>query len=114
MNLTERTRRDQTLELVMRCRNVYVDISCRATNEKYYQDLATFLDGLEEDERSTLMDHLLFGSDFAVNLMWIESYNRYIALFSETKALKPEEKLALCSTNPARFLFRQPGHAIGA
>ena len=114
MNLTERTRRDQTLDLVMRCRNVYVDISCRATNEKYYRDLATFLDGLEEDERSTLMDHLLFGSDFAVNLMWIESYNRYIALFSETKALKPEEKLALCSTNPARFLFRQPGRAIGA
>jgi hypothetical protein len=113
MNLTERTRRDQTLELVLRCRNVYVDISCRATTEKYYRDLATFLEGLEEDRRSTLMDRLLFGSDFAVNLMWIESYNRYVALFSETGALKPEEKLALCSTNPERFLFRQSAEASG-
>ncbi len=53
-----------------------------------------------------LRSRILFGTDFAVNLMWIDSYNGYLGLFSRTAALTPEEKHAFCSTNPERFLFR--------
>lgn len=102
----DEARRDQTVELALKCENVYVDISCRATSEKYYRELRKLLDGLSEADARKLKSRILFGTDFAVNLMWIDSYNHYLRLFSETWALSPEEKEAMCSTNPERFLFR--------
>jgi len=51
------------------------------------------------------MQRILFGSDFAVNLLWSESYNAYVGLFRETTTLTPESKRALCSINPESFLF---------
>jgi hypothetical protein len=101
----EKARREGTLALVLGRDNVYVDISCRATKKTYYDNLRDLLDDLDPADRAKLLARTLFGSDFAVNLMWIESYNAYVRLFSETKALTPEEKVAMCSTNPERFLF---------
>ena len=95
----------ETLKLVLTADNVYVDISCRATSEKYYARLRSVLDQYSGEERVKLGSRILFGSDFAVNLMGVESYNEFLDLFSRTKHLTPEEKLAFCSTNPERFLF---------
>ncbi len=99
-------RRDQTVELVLKYENVYVDLSCRATSEKYYRELRKMLDGLLAEDVEKLRSRILFGTDFAVNLMWIDSYNGYLGLFSRTMALTQEEKHAFCSVNPERFLFR--------
>ncbi len=107
LTLAERKRQQETLALVLQYENVYVDVSCRATSDAYYQALKALLDGLPVPDAEKLTRRILFGSDFAVNLMWIESYNRYLDLFSRTEALTPAEKHTFCSVNPERFLFRK-------
>jgi len=106
MGRIESSRQQHSLSLVLEYENVYVDLSCRATSDDYYQRLRALLDRLPVENAETLRCRILFGSDFAVNLMWIESYNRYLDLFSHTEALTPAEKHAFCSVNPERFLFR--------
>ncbi len=106
MGRLERNRQEETLALVLKYENVYVDVSCRATSDVYYQRLRALLDRLPPKDAEKLRSRVLFGSDFAINLMWIESYNRYLDLFSRTTALTPAEKDAFCSVNPERFLFR--------
>lgn len=106
VGLRERRRGRETLDLVLRSKSVYVDISCRAVNQTYYEGLRSLLDGLPPDDRGMLRSRLLFGSDFAVNLLWVDSYNQYVDLFSRTPFLSADEKLAMCSTNPEAFLFR--------
>ncbi len=103
----DKGRREATVDLVLRHENVYVDISCRATGDPYYRELRKLLDQLSAADAEKLRSRILFGTNFAVNLMWIDSYNGYLGLFSRTTALTPEEKHAFCSTNPERFLFRQ-------
>jgi len=105
----ERDRQEEIIALVLDHENVYVDISCCGTSDAYYQSLKALFDRMPTAELEKLTSRILFGSDFAVNLMWIESYNKYIDIFSRTKALTPAEKRAFCSTNPERFLF--PGDA---
>lgn len=85
--------------------NVYTDFSCRACNEEYYLHLKNVLEQQKEEDRAKLTKRILFGSDFAVCLGSIDSYNRYVHLFSETKYLQPEEKHAFCCQNPQEFLF---------
>ncbi|MFO8033730.1 MAG: amidohydrolase family protein [Candidatus Bipolaricaulota bacterium] len=106
MGRREHERRDATVDLVLKYENAYLDIPCWATSEKYYRGLRKLLDGLSEGDTRKLKARILFGSDFAVSLMWIDSYNCYVGLFSDTQALTPEEKQAFCSRNPERFLFR--------
>ena len=101
----DRKRQRETLALVLRHENVYVDISCQATTEAYYKGLKALLEGLDAKAREKLERRILFGSDFAINLMWIESYNHYVALFSQTPSVTLAQKLAFCSANPERFLF---------
>jgi len=105
MDWPERGRRQETLALVLEYASVYVDISCRATSEVYYRRLKALFDSLPLMDLEVLQPHILFGSDFAVNLIQIESYNKYLDLFSRTSSLTPQEKNLFCSTNPARFLF---------
>lgn len=105
MGKMEAARRHDTLALVLDYENVYVDISCRATSESYYQRLKDLFDALPVIDLDTLQRRILFGTDFAVNLMWIDSYNRYVDLYSRTPSLTPQEKHAFCSVNPASFVF---------
>lgn len=112
--LGESHRRKETRDLVLDHENVYVDISCLATKEKYYRALRECIDEIEDDKkREKFQQRLLFGSDFAVNLLWIESYNAYVDLFSSTQALDTDQKRLLCSTNPERFLFNPPPGVSG-
>ena len=99
-------RRKALLRLILDRPNLYVDISCHATKPKYYSRLRRALDRLNEEERATIRERILFGTDFAVSLMMIESYTAYLRLFSESQAITDEERELFCSINPARFLFR--------
>jgi predicted TIM-barrel fold metal-dependent hydrolase len=105
MDRLERARRKETLDLLLEYPNVYVDISCRGTSEVYYHRLKALFKSLPEKKLDRLRCRILFGSDFPVSLRGVESYNKYLDLFSLTPSLTPQEKNLLCSTNPARFLF---------
>ena len=88
------------LALITEYPNAFADFSCTAFDDKFYRALKQLLAG-----QPHIHDRILFGSDFMINLLWCNSYNDYLELFLKTKHLTKEDKQALCSDNPARFLF---------
>lgn len=80
--------------------NVYTDISCLAFDDAFYEDFAEVL-----KKNSKLINKVLFGSDYLINLQWIGSYNEYLRAFQSTDKLSEEQKFKICSTNPEKFLF---------
>lgn len=101
----KKRRLKEILELVSNNKNVYVDFSIRAINDKYYTSLKKLIEGSSDELKAKLKRRILFGSDFTINLMSIESYNSYLAIFSTNTSFNKEEKDGFCSTNPERFLF---------
>jgi hypothetical protein len=88
------------IALIQQYPNVYTDFSCRALDDDYYRSLSEII-----ASKPMVKDRILFGSDFLMNLLWIDSYNDYLGLFDATAHLRPEEKDLFCSVNPERFLF---------
>ncbi len=96
--------------------NVYADFAIRAIDEAYYIELKKLL-----DNKPGLRDRILFGSDFPMVLLDLESYNQYVKTFSDTSfgekgnsprnaAVESPDQLKdkFCSTNPEKFLFSSP------
>ncbi len=100
--------RNAYVKLVLDHENAYIDFSCQVVDDEYFVALGKTLRRLPSPERKKLSERILFGSDFAVNLLGIESYNRCLTLYSKTKALTEDEKHAFCSLNPQQFLFAPP------
>ena len=91
----------EVLKLLADYPNTYADFSCTAFDDKYYHELASLIKNHPAAARK-----ILFGSDFMINLLWCDSYNEYLELFLKTGQLARQEKQALCSDNPARFLWQ--------
>jgi hypothetical protein len=104
-NRRECERLKAMIRLILDYDHVYTDFSCRACTEEYYMHLNNVLQQQGDQDRAKLTKRILFGSDFAVCLGGIDSYNHYVHIFSQTKYLKPEEKHAFCCQNPQEFLF---------
>ncbi|NVN99404.1 MAG: amidohydrolase [Geobacteraceae bacterium] len=92
--------RDRIIALMGRFPNVHADISYVAQSDAYYQELKTLC-----NEHPILLERLLFGSDFMINLLDLESYNCYLELFRDTGYLNIAEKESLCRVNAERFLW---------
>jgi predicted TIM-barrel fold metal-dependent hydrolase len=102
----EKDRLDAIIPLVQNYENVYVDFSNRGTDDKYYRTLRRVIDSQpDEKQRTKLTGRILFGSDFCINLFSVDSYNKYLQIFSRTQHLTEKEKHLFCSINPQRFLF---------
>jgi predicted TIM-barrel fold metal-dependent hydrolase len=94
--------RNKIIKLAKYFDHVYTDISCLAFDDDFYEDLAEIL-----EENPGLVDKVMFGSDYMINLQWIGSYNEYLQAFRDTDKLTDEQKMKICSGNPERFLFRE-------
>jgi len=94
---------NQIINLINKYQNVYTDFSCRGFNDDYYRYLKKIICA-----NHNLLNHILFGTDFMINLLWIDSYNEYLNKFRTTESLKPYKKDLFCSTNPWHFLFMGP------
>ncbi len=90
------------IELMKGYGNVYSDISYSGVNDKYYH---SFLEIIEKNYE--IENKVLFGSDFTINLLSINSYRKYIENFLNTKHLSDSLKIKLCNTNPRNFLFNK-------
>jgi predicted TIM-barrel fold metal-dependent hydrolase len=88
-----------------RCPNIYTDFSYVAMDDGKYKMISRMI-----EENPAMADRLLFGSDFMINLLDIESYNAYLSLFSQTAFFDTPQKRALCNTNPERFLWNSKGN----
>ena len=95
---------EEIIELIAAYPNVYTDLSFNGVEPEYYERLAAALAALPAATRDKVEARLLFGSDFAVNLLKVRSYADYYRIF-DASPLAPELRARLCSENPARFLF---------
>ena len=96
--------RDQIADLVLKYENVYTDISYQGVDKTIYAKLKLFLDRRGVD-RQRLLEKIIFGTDFMINLQDIATYGTYLQYFAETRALTLEEKELLCNGNAMRYLF---------
>lgn len=103
--LPKKKRLKEILKLIDKYDNVYVDFSNRAIVDEYYSALRKVIDEAPTSLKAKLKTRILFGSDFTINLMGIESYNKYLELYSQAGSFTPAEKNDFCSTNPEQFLF---------
>ena len=63
---------------------------------------------LDDGRREKLQDRLMFGSDFSINLLRVESYSAWWRIV-ETSVLSDDLVHRMVSVNPARFL----GYSLG-
>lgn len=78
--------------------NVYSDISCCATKSDFYKTFKGYV-------APSTQDRFLFGSDFLINMIWIDSYNHYLDLFLSDTNIDPGMKARIAHENAERFLF---------
>lgn len=84
--------------------NVYTDFSFIGAEPSFYEQLLELLPEPDSARTGRFLDRIMFGSDFMINLLEIESYDEYIRRFSDS-VLPPEWKERFCSANPETFLF---------
>lgn len=83
--------------------NIYADVSFSGTNPEFYELLFNYLQSMDEEKRRTIAERTMFGTDFSVNLMKVESYTSYYRTF-ENSPFSDEEIHDFVHTNPIRFM----------
>ncbi|NMA14025.1 MAG: amidohydrolase family protein [Clostridia bacterium] len=93
------------ISLIEEYDHVYADFSCSGFADSFYFSLHNLLFNDSRKTREKLMRRVLFGSDFMINLLWMDSYCQYLKIFCDTPHFLAEEKHAFCCLNPQEFLF---------
>ena len=83
--------------------NVYADLSFSGCTDEFYTELLNYLSGLDGKMRERIISRILFGSDFSVNLLKVESYTKYWSVF-EKSPFTDEEMVRIGEENCLRFL----------
>ena len=83
--------------------NVYADLSFSGTNPEFYTRLSSFIESMEDEQRQHFENRILFGSDFSVNLLKVESYTEYFSIF-EHSVFTEEQIEKFVSINPIEFM----------
>jgi hypothetical protein len=84
---------------------VFTDFSCRGFGDHYYRSLRKMINQAHPQLKMRMTERILFGSDFSINLLWMNSYSSYFKIFRDTPYFSQQEKDIFCSQNPEKFLF---------
>lgn len=95
---------DAIIDLMRSHEGVYADVAFNGCEPSYYDHLLSIMAKEAPRSGDLLSRRLLFGSDFAINLLKIRSWSEYIGVFARS-ALPDGLREAMCSHNPLRFLF---------
>ncbi len=93
---------DAIIDFMMHYPNVYGDFSNRGVNLREYEKIYRIM---EKGVMPKIARRILFGSDFMINLLWLESYSDYFELFFQSEAFSTFQKMQFMQKNPGRFLF---------
>lgn len=91
--------------LMMQYERVYSDLAFNGVDPAYYGHLKKFFGKAPARIRERLRKRIMFGSDFMMSLLKIESYSLYMRYFAETPHLSDDERDEFASANPESFLF---------
>jgi hypothetical protein len=105
--------------------NVYADLSDIGVEKGRYKKLVNRINKYWDENKKEMTishekynekieTHILFGTDFMMNLFHMRSNLEYLQIFDKSKAFQSKmtgktnlDKTMMCSTNPQRFLFRK-------
>ena len=100
------------ISLMQEYDGVYADLSFSGCTPEFYAELTSFIREQKDAVRERIMDRILFGSDFSVNLLKIESYTEYFSIF-EDSPFTDEEIERIGERNMLRFLgFSAPSSPL--
>lgn len=97
--------RDKIIELMLKHPNVYADVSFNGVDTAYWEELQTLLTSLSPAVRAVVSQRLLFGTDWPLTLLKMESVTVYYREF-ENSSLGLDTKQKMISDNPRNFYFR--------
>ena len=97
--------RDKIIELMLKYPNVYADVSFNGVDTAYWEELQTLLTSLSPAVRAVVSQRLLFGTDWPLTLLKMESVTVYYREF-ENSSLGLDTKQKMISDNPRNFYFR--------
>jgi hypothetical protein len=88
--------------------NLYTDISYQGVDKSSYKKIKRFIDNMvrgDENKRLHLMERIIFGSDFMINLQDIRAYSDYLRYYIDSDVFTLKEKDQFCRNNTERFLY---------
>lgn len=91
----------QIIDLMEKYPNIYTDFSFSGLYPTFYKETLAFLK--TKANRKELEKRIMFGSDFSINLLKMESYSQYYELF-EKSPFTDEEISSFSTDNPLAFL----------
>ena len=97
--------RDEITNIIDTYPNVYTDFAYNGVDDSFYLDMMEYFGKQTKDKQEKLKNRILFGSDYLINLLDIDSYDKYLQKFSATKTIDGNYKNLFCSENPEKFLF---------
>ncbi len=83
--------------------HVMSDFSFSGTIATFYEEVLTYLAAQDERTREELKQRMMFGSDFSINLLKVESYTQYYELFARS-GFSDADVIRFAQTNPMAFL----------
>ncbi|HOT59214.1 MAG TPA: amidohydrolase family protein [Spirochaetia bacterium] len=95
---------DSIVTLMNRYPHIYTDVSFNGCDFAYWTWLETFINSKTDTISELLRNRIMFGTDFLINLLKIDSYRSYIKGFLESD-LDHSLKRAMLTQNPLSFLF---------
>lgn len=97
--------RDKIIELMLKYPNVYADTAFNGVDTSYWEELQIVLTNLSPAVRAVVSQRLLFGTDWPLTLLKMESVTAYYRGF-ENSSLGLDTKQKMISDNPRNFYFR--------
>ena len=91
------------VEMMKTYKNLYTDLSCFTSLDELKKAKSFLNKPLSDSE--TVLNRVMYGSDFFLNLFFIDTFENYYKNFFERDVFSPQEAQQLCYGNPNRFLF---------
>ncbi|MCX7820793.1 MAG: amidohydrolase [Brevinematales bacterium] len=92
------------IELIIENKNVYSDLAYSGFNKKEYQEIEKKIKKITTFDLQKIYERILFGSDFSISLLRIDSYSSILKNFATSDAFFNQKHL-IVNENPERFLF---------
>lgn len=71
-------------ELMLEFDGVYSDLSFSGCQDDFYIRLNNYIEALDGKNREKFLSRILFGSDFSINLLKVESYTEYYSILDRS------------------------------
>lgn len=103
LGIKENSWTNQIFDLIEKYPNVYSDFSYNGVNPQFYPKLLDMINALNSKQKDIVLERLIFGTDFMINLYNVKSYKTYYDIF-DSSIISKDLRHKFSSENPKKFL----------